>query len=608
MFESPMSSGRGLGEQLLGKFRSSGVWAGLACLALASCAASGSKGDLGTDFVEGSNYSYAVYSNDHRLLHSPIGRLSYELEQRKLAATSSGEKPRPITDVYLISHGWNFTLEESAALYENYRLSLDSAVSRYQSKRKDFEPFFIFITWGSVSRPLTSALDSISPYQLPTLLRNTTTTIDTVAFHIPSNWGETKEALNIALGDGDRMNDFNPRAYEPSPKESDYSRALAREIGRVKSEPFEGYQVSVSTLVDQLLRIKYEENTPAFRLHTVGHSFGGKLISLATLDASSRIRAAKLVGAGPTWVQEEQYVDSMVLINPAMKPSEMYFPVTLALEPEECERLIKEDEIFGSDLLGYSPAFRPIAESVTRKGLAYSRHDSANGWVFSLSQMALSYDALAEQGFDRDWHPFFQLPGWILSLGGAVVQTAFTDLAAFTLEPIDALVGAFTGYESVPGFAIDLMRVPLAPFKSQASTGSQGFRKIAALSGGARQTSWLTSDARTYLNGSHEVGSKDFLEISGSLGMDANVHESLYTVYDAKRVYNGHMASLGNFFGGILNQFDPSAAHGDVRSYTKVDGLQKRERTFLWIFNLSHSTPVATAMKGSKVVASTPID
>ncbi|MGZ8881814.1 MAG: hypothetical protein ACXW0I_06935, partial [Methylosarcina sp.] len=61
--------------------------------------------------VRGHNYTFAIYNVDHRLLTHPVEDLLAEMKWRKALV-----KP-PISDIYLISHGWNYTLPLAVANY-----------------------------------------------------------------------------------------------------------------------------------------------------------------------------------------------------------------------------------------------------------------------------------------------------------------------------------------------------------------------------------------------------------------------------------------------------------------------------------------------------------
>src|SRR5262245_43485725 len=88
--------------------------------------------------LTGENHSFALYNDRNRLIHSPIEHLERELARRE------AQGGRSITDVYVLSHGWNFTLEESARLWESYRLAADRELGGLRGLDPEYEPFMIF--------------------------------------------------------------------------------------------------------------------------------------------------------------------------------------------------------------------------------------------------------------------------------------------------------------------------------------------------------------------------------------------------------------------------------------------------------------------------------
>ena len=372
------------------------------CLLVGACAAPRGDGDGVAMTGERPGivpHAFAVYDDANRLIRSPIEELRAELARRGCdpGGDCSGDR-LPISDVYVLAHGWNYKLDESTQLWEGYRHSFERELEQLRKKDPTFSPFLIFVTWSSVTRPISDAVSSISPYDVPGPLRFATGWLDAILFHLPSNWGETQDAFTIALGR------WNRRVFDASADlcRSEYSSALLRADSEAANQALSGYDVPVSVLLDELVRIKRSLVRP-FRVHAVGHSYGAKIASLATFDATARLllrdpappECASTPDGAPEDAARDTLIDSLVLIQPAIKVQEMYD--TLQLKPSApssgmLESLERSVSPLTSDRDFID--FRRLAEAIPRKAIVFSRHDSANGWVFGLSQLVLDYEAI----------------------------------------------------------------------------------------------------------------------------------------------------------------------------------------------------------------------
>ena len=118
--------------------------------------------------IHGHNYTYAIYNGEHQLLTHPMEDLLTEMKWRK----TSGSKP--ITDIYLVSHGWNFTLPVSIANYHNYIELIDTFMNT-RSKEDRFQPYFIFVSWTSTTRPTTDLAKAVLPFGIDAAVEPFTT-------------------------------------------------------------------------------------------------------------------------------------------------------------------------------------------------------------------------------------------------------------------------------------------------------------------------------------------------------------------------------------------------------------------------------------------------
>ncbi|MDO8997275.1 MAG: hypothetical protein Q7U77_11670, partial [Sediminibacterium sp.] len=255
------------------------------------------------------------------------------------------EKGKPYTDVFVISHGWNFTALEAISNYHNYIHALENHLLK--SQQENFRPYFIFIVWNSVSRPLTSASQSILPYGLADFIKLPAEIIDGAFFHIPSGWKESINAYHTALG----------RDLPVSYMDSENSREMNYEDGR---------DIPVSEILYKILNKNENEKSGTIKpkIHVIGHSYGAKLIALATLAALDKYEDKNSIDSG-------SYLESMILFNAAFHPLELHYSDhgKLFIPPEDIERHFKK---------------------IQRKAIVFSNTDYATGFLFGSGQIILN--------------------------------------------------------------------------------------------------------------------------------------------------------------------------------------------------------------------------
>lgn len=614
-------------------------------------------------YLDGRNYAYAVYDGDDALIHGPIEHLHREILKR------SGPGAKPISDIYVIAHGWNYTIDESFKLYEGYRHALDEKIVEFQREDPRFEPYFVFVVWSSVSRPLSDAVKSVWPWTRPEWGDRTAEGVDAIAFHMPSSWGESQGAEHIALGPprrrfvldpGDAWQPFDVRGIgtaalehvrnEAARKDDAWRRAagwparrgpvseyqLAVELGveRARETGFRGFQAPVSVLLDELvtirdgLRVSQPADVGGPRLHVVGHSFGGKLAALAVHDVAQRrlVReaTADTADAADASAAPAPDIDTLVVLLPAMQVSEMFSQLDLSsIEPAHAERMRTLAASPGGPLLqdlssvfGDGPLvlrYEPVARRIGAKILVHSRHDSANGWLFALGDFLLDHDAITHSrglGHDRTtfesawtfsleslWQTPLDLGYATLDMAAQVGVAVYSTLTADVLSAGSGSIASFAQDEGVDAedrapwtnAAAGTLALPFSPIAAHRSIGNQGLQR--ADLGAPGSANWLDRDCNAYL-GSHIVrkarafdraslppthpwGEVRWARDPGQ-GKDgaaptiddpeklAQEDAGAWITYDARRVYNGAVASWGSF-GRFLNLFPPGA-HGDIRS------------------------------------------
>ncbi|MSR46655.1 MAG: hypothetical protein EXS13_06275 [Planctomycetes bacterium] len=575
---------------------------GAIALGLASCRAPPAGVLSAPATADPANYSYAIYDNNDALLHTPIEQLRREIADRR----SNGQKP--ISDVYVLVHGWDFTLEEAFALYEGYRAAIEQRLVDIQRFDPDYQPWFVFVTWSSVSRPLTHGLRSVLPFPPPDLAEGATRLADGLLFHLPSAWGESQDAVRLAMGHPQRWSQVDLQGDG----DFEYRRALEAGAARVASGTFAGFEIPVSLLIEELIHLQRSAWHPAPppALHVVGHSFGGKLASLAAYDAIQRIAARELArGEG---VRTDSLLDSLVLIQPAMQASEMYWELPLPMADEFLAP-------FESSLRRHAGAqwpslrFEAAAARIGTKVLVHSRHDSANGWVFGVGDLLLDHDAAARaqetmaraqerplpppRTFSQRLITFpFDLADRLLQVvvrgTEIVVQTVISDVGAVfdglaeSAEEIGSDVG------DPPALLVDLLKVPFSSIMTQRSIGNRGFTRPRSLVSRIDPRTWLDGSAGAWLESSQTIDADEFLALSATLGTPPSPEPGgRYFVADARKVYVGSLP-------GSWNDIIPPGAHGDLRSTDVLIGpgpiaLSKRDRTMNVVYNLTRGPRLA---------------
>lgn len=165
------------------------------------------------------HYTFAIYNSDNLLITHPY-------EDWKRAYLRAEKEGEPYTDLYLVSHGWNFTHQEALSNYYRHIQMADyflpasnltqipaspgngTIASKFcpeehldKDKNKcDFKPYFIFVVWNSTSRPLSESAYSIFPFGAEDLIAEILRFVDLLAFHIPSTWKQSINASRNAIG------------------------------------------------------------------------------------------------------------------------------------------------------------------------------------------------------------------------------------------------------------------------------------------------------------------------------------------------------------------------------------------------------------------------
>lgn len=314
------------------------AFTGIACsLLLASCAIPRTVQIDPTSYViRQRNYTYAIYNSEHRLMTHPLTDLRLQMQRRKMRCRERLSAPEangslqlssdgrttnytvppawatPITDVFVVSHGWNYTGTEAVATYHNFIESIDkfmdkkypdgSARDAPQDSRdclrpmeQGYQPFFIFVAWTSTAKPSSDLIGSVLPFDLDNILKPVTYLLDSYPLHMATAWKQSLNAASNALGEG----------FPDSYLDQDWKKVTFGTEAAYEQESRYGRDIPLSALVFELIKCKYRlQNCHALRdadppdsgpaplegvkIHLVGHSYGAKLVTLAGMEGVRR--------------------------------------------------------------------------------------------------------------------------------------------------------------------------------------------------------------------------------------------------------------------------------------------------------------------------------
>lgn len=345
----------------------------IVCLAVGACSAPQTAGpSFGSDKPP-APFVLAVYNKDNLLATDPVRDME-ELLRR------ADEVGTPYTDVYVVSHGWNYTESEALGAYERYHAKLVEFLEAEEKREppagapggalpgtmsddgQRFNPLMIYVAWDSVARPLSELTSSILPFGLDEAISSPIQVIDSTVFFLPSVWKQSLNAYGNAIG----------RHYPSSYVGRETTQLISREH-LLKGNT--GYDVPLSEVV---FRAMERSDALAIDVHLVGHSFGAKVVALAGIEALRRHQLEH-----PTDPLDGK-LDSVVLFNAAFGPDELSYRTGESLR--ESFRL--GDDATPNLLLGAE--VDALLRHVPGKAMVYSNRDFANGLLFDVSQILVN--------------------------------------------------------------------------------------------------------------------------------------------------------------------------------------------------------------------------
>lgn len=264
-------------------------------------------------------YTFAIYNDGGRLLTHPLldfertlkaleeERRLLEAERALLKITHPNQRIKSdpdesrkctkVTDVYVISHGWNYSAGEAVPNYHNYIELVDRLYDKERILRKEFKepfcPYLILVSWTSTVRPIQDMAGGVLPFDIGEILRPVASATDKVLLHPLTAWKQSFSASAIALGTK-YPDSYLYRSWYRSDKEK-YGDKEVKKYGTESSyflDQDTGYNAPLSAMLYELIRWKANpEGGPSLKdasIHIVGHSYGAKLVALASMEALRR--------------------------------------------------------------------------------------------------------------------------------------------------------------------------------------------------------------------------------------------------------------------------------------------------------------------------------
>lgn len=339
----------------------------------------------------------------------------------------------PISDIYVIAHGWNYQVIEAVAQYHNYIAMVDGGMSPDKASGRTsvqqtcdghfprFQPYFIFVAWTSASRPFGDLASAVFPSGLDDSMSLITSLTDGVVLFLPSVWKQSLNSSLVALGD-QSPNQYLSRIKDTSPgqllslQNPDHDMRInclnlsSRQDEAYGTNPQDTRFAGIDTPFSLVLSELAEWNETNFngcgtraKIHLVGHSFGAKLITPAALQAQwhwvfntilnektgkggeledlpPNERIKQLLQKLRDMKQEDfphHFTQAAVRSGRTQKPFESLLLFNPAMNPRE---------IHAQSLLSPSEGLKLIP----RKAIVYTNYDYPNGIFFDASQIILN--------------------------------------------------------------------------------------------------------------------------------------------------------------------------------------------------------------------------
>jgi len=580
--------------------------------------------------------SVAVYNHDNYLISTPMEKMERDL-------ADAYREGKPYTDLYVVAHGWNYDVTEAFANYSAYLEYFETLLHPEDGKEGagvdppeffkrgfaapekaealhavPFRPYFLFIVYDSVTRPLQDAAASLLPFELDHSIAWVTQAGDGALFLVTS-WGESLQAYNNALGYGYPV-EYRSKSYD------DVMRPKSPELNPMDHEGSSGARVPVSMLLravidrcDRYFELAKEEHRTAIvqdvtakvanaitgssawprppplvpparvPIHCVGHSYGAKILLLAATEALV-VRESQ----GPSPVDP---IESLLLFNPALHPSELDYTYTLFNDVGD-------------------EGVRRALERIPRKAIVYSNFDYATGLWFDVSEIVINrsiaqrFQSVATGGISGvdalDTIVLEPVVGAVM-FGGTVVCSvgsyAFHKVANLPSDFVHHVANNSTFGDGWWKYVLNPIHffLPLDQLFCSGRAPDEGglfrYTRPALGHGGLERfadgrildrSSWFgqRGPLASFAGADSEIPPERF-----SAFADRSEEVAQFGLWDRERIYSFDATSI------YATRFRPDGSHGDLRSKQKVDwetapDRVKRDYTFDFVLRATKATEV----------------
>jgi hypothetical protein len=368
-----------------------------------------------------------MYNRANRLMTHPLEDLLAQVRARSLSGCA------PISDIYVIAHGWNYQVIEAVAQYHNYIAMVDSGMSPDKTSGRTsiqqtcdghfprFQPYFIFVAWTSASRPFGDLASAAFPSGLDDSVSLITSLTDGVVLFLPSVWKQSLNSSLVAMGDQEadtyltRVKDTSSSQFSTHQNPDHDMRDNCLNLSLRQDEAYgtnaqDMRSAGIDTPLSLVLSELAEWNETNFngcgtraKIHLVGHSFGAKLLTLATLQAQWHWTFNTILNEEMKKGEESKDLPRNERINQSRRRladiGQEDFTQRFAQAALRSGRTQKPFE----SLLLFNPAMNPREirtrsplssteglKLIPRKAIIYTNYDYPNGLFFDTSQIILN--------------------------------------------------------------------------------------------------------------------------------------------------------------------------------------------------------------------------
>jgi hypothetical protein len=163
-----------------------------------------------------------------------------------------------------------------------------------EESQNPFCPYLILVSWTSTVRPVEDIMSGVLPFDLGEIARPIASVTDKVLLHPFTAWKQSFRAAAIGLGTT-YPDSYLYRSWYRTDSD-DFGSKEVKKYGTESAyflDKDTGYNAPLSAMLYELIQWKSKPNPkgPSLKnasIHIVGHSYGAKLVALATMEALRR--------------------------------------------------------------------------------------------------------------------------------------------------------------------------------------------------------------------------------------------------------------------------------------------------------------------------------